>query len=136
MPGPGTRTALTAVARMSFVRTEGWIRSAAITPALTIAKCSSQIDFMDPENNYAGPLPEGKDESFLKIIWLFVAFCPTAAGIACLHIKQPGEWLIPFLLFLNLGSSIAAAVGLVRGMKSAGVQVLVGFLLVPFFFVL
>jgi hypothetical protein len=91
---------------------------------------------MSEEQNLPPPPPNDGDKSFLKIIWLFAAFVPSVIGIACLHIRQPAGWLYPVLTLLNLFLSVAAAGGLVRGMKQGGMKTVVAFFLFVFFFVL
>jgi len=91
---------------------------------------------MNEEKNLSKSPTHDGDESVLKMIWLFAAFIPGAIGIACLHLKNPGRWLFPLLIALNLMFSVAASVGLVHGMKDGGVQFIIGLFLAPFFFVL
>ena len=91
---------------------------------------------MNEESNLPKPPPNEGDESVLKVIWLLAAFVPSLIGIACLHIKNQGQVLLPLLVVLNLVLSVAASVGLVRGMKNGGAQFIIGFFLIPFFFVL
>jgi len=91
---------------------------------------------MNEESNLPKPPPNEGDESVLKAIWLLAAFVPSVIGIACFQVKNPGRGLLPLLIALNLILSVAATVGLVRGMKSGGAQFIIGLFLIPFFFVL
>jgi hypothetical protein len=91
---------------------------------------------MNEEEKMPRPPPNKGDESVRKVIWLFAAFFPSAIGIASLHLKNPGQLLFPVLVTLNLIFSVAASVGLVRGMKNGGFQFIIGFFLIPFFFVI
>jgi len=91
---------------------------------------------MSEEQNLPQPLPNDGDGSTPKIVWLFAAFFPSVIGIASLYTKNPGQWLVAVLVVLNLVCSVAASAGLVRGMKKEGIQVIVGFFLFVFLFVL
>ena len=91
---------------------------------------------MNEDNNLPNPSLGNGSDPVRKIIWLFAAFFPGVAGIICLNIKNPGSWLFPALLILNLVFSVASSVGLVKGMKNEGSQFALGFFLTGFFFVL
>ena len=91
---------------------------------------------MNEENNQLKPPPDEDTESVRKAIWLLAAFVPSVVGIACLQIKNPGQGMLPLMLVADLICSVAASVGLVRGMKNGGAQFIIGFFLIPFFFVL
>jgi len=86
------------------------------------------------ENNSKPPTED--EIAFRKMFSLFAGFAPSMVAIACFHLKNPGQSLLPLLIILNLICSIVASIGLLRGMKNEGLQILFSFLLIPFFFVL
>ncbi|MEI7533226.1 MAG: hypothetical protein WCK57_02575 [Verrucomicrobiae bacterium] len=75
--------------------------------------------------------PDGKDKPLTKIIWLFCGFVPSVIAIAGLKIAGPG--LIPFLLVLNLVSSMVSGLGLIRDIKNKYLAFFLGLFLVLFF---
>lgn len=91
---------------------------------------------MDDQKEPTQPPPKDGDAYVVKMVWLCAAFFPSAIGIACLHFKNPFRWLFPLILTLNLIFSVAASIGLVRGMRSAASKFILGFFLILFFFVL
>ena|SRR5579863_9073404 len=91
---------------------------------------------MNEESSLPQPPPSERDKSFRKVMWLLAAFVPSALGVACFHLKERGRELLPYVVVVNLVISVAASVGLVRGMKNAGAQFILGLFLIPFFFVL
>jgi hypothetical protein len=82
------------------------------------------------------PPPVPGDKTFQKIIWVIVAFLPGLIGIIVVSTTNTDNGALSFLIILNIACSIAASVGLVRGMEVRWVQVLVAFLLIPAFFVI
>jgi len=91
---------------------------------------------MNQESNQTNPQPDQNYDSIHKVVWMIAAFVPSVIGIACLQIKNPGNGLFPILVMLNLALSVAASIGLVRGMKNTGSKILLGLFLSAFFFVL
>jgi hypothetical protein len=78
--------------------------------------------------------PEKEKRSIPGIIWLLCAFVPSAVAISCLQIKNAGEWLLPFLVILDIGCSFAAAIGLLRNMEKKVLRAILTMLLAAFFF--
>ena len=77
-----------------------------------------------------------------KILWLLVALSPNGFAIG-IGFFTPltsglwnGLWLLYFLIGLNAVLSVAASVGLVRGMRDKPLQFLARLLLAIFFFAL
>jgi hypothetical protein len=92
--------------------------------------------FMQEETNRPNPPPNGDDAAVRTVIWLLAAFAPSLIGIACLSIINSGQWLIWLLGTTNLIFSVAASIGLVRGIRYRDTRFLVCLVLVPFFFFL
>ena len=88
----------------------------------------------DPELN---DNPNGEDTSLPGIVWLVAAFIPAAVGLS-LGVTRLGRGAgAAFLvaLVLNLVLSVMSARGLARKLKNGGAQIIVGFLLFCFFFI-
>ena len=80
------------------------------------------------------PTPGEDKKILLKILFVFIAFLPSLAGVACLQLINQGHGL--FLFVLNLICSIVASLGLAQGIKSIGLQVFLNLFLIPAFFVM
>ncbi len=91
---------------------------------------------MNEDGKLPQPPPNESEEALRRLMWLLAAFLPSVIGIACFHLKKPRQGLLPLLVGVNLALSVAASVGLVRGMKNVGAQFILGLFLIPCFFVL
>jgi protein-S-isoprenylcysteine O-methyltransferase Ste14 len=78
--------------------------------------------------------PNEKKPPILNIILLFTAFVPSVVAMLSLRTKNPGQWLAPPLLVLDVVCSFAAAIGLLRTMKNKSVQPILALALAVFFF--
>lgn len=88
---------------------------------------------MNEDPSMPPPVPGNKAGQ--KIMWVCVAFLPSLIGIAVVSMKNTDNGAAAFLIIMNAVCSIAASVGLVRGMEMRWLQVLVAVVLVPAFFV-
>jgi hypothetical protein len=91
---------------------------------------------MSEENQFSQPPPGDENKRFPKIIWLFVALCPSLLGFAFFRLRMAGQFALAILVIVDLICSVAAAAGLVRGIKSAAAQAFFRLFLGGFFFVL
>jgi hypothetical protein len=67
----------------------------------------------DPPPNY-----DGSDSA--KVMWLFAAFLPSVIGIACFHLKHPGQWMLPILVLVIFFFVLNAFIVIFVGCTSMG----------------
>src|SRR5947209_438121 len=57
-----------------------------------------------------------------QLLWLVVAFIPSAVGIPCLSIRNPTPVLPAILVLIGLGCCVGSAIGLFRGVRNPAVR--------------
>ena len=80
--------------------------------------------------------PNNVGNGMHPLLWLLVAFIPSIVALGCLGSKTVGSALVPVLLILDVGCSLAAGFGFVSGMKSLAGKVALGLFLGVFFVLL
>ena len=91
---------------------------------------------MNDENGLPELPPNGEDRYSRKMMWLLAAFLPSAIGIACVYLIKSDSKLWFLIHGLDLILCVVASVNLVRGMTDKTVQIIAGFFLSIFFFLL
>jgi hypothetical protein len=90
---------------------------------------------MNEENDPPSPPANSEGDGGRKILWLPAAFVPSAFGIASIGNSGASHTLLIVFISLNVLCSVAASVGLGKGM-GVGTRFLLVFFFSPAFFVL
>jgi uncharacterized membrane protein YphA (DoxX/SURF4 family) len=91
---------------------------------------------MSEENQFSQPPPGDEGKTFPKILWLFVALFPSALAFVCFRFTRVDSTVPAVLAVVDLVCSVAAGIGLARGIKSAAAKAFLAFVLCVFFFIL
>jgi len=82
------------------------------------------------------PLVKPERKRVPGILWLLEAFIPSVVALGIMEKANASPYLGVALSILCVVCSVIAAVGLVRGMRSLAMQIILGIFLAGFFFIM
>ncbi len=96
---------------------------------------NDQPEPLPPANVSVPPGKPAPQKTLPKIVWLFEAIIPSVLALGMMQITPIDQSLGKALLILTLICSLVAGIGLVSGMRSRALRVILSIFLMGFLFI-